>query len=172
MQRQGFKAFNKDMTNQYGLQFKEQKTYQIPDHIPLTKGVKGTGFHYTPYLEDTLRYVEGLTDEIKIAQVTAIGEVITFDDEYNGYYDISAARKLTINHILTREEIINHMLTKGEFSILRFIKGYKLTPQEIEQITNKFKINPTINLAIDYYQNNDHEAYQKYYHSPQKIRRF
>ncbi len=163
MQKEGFKAFNKNMTNQYGLQFEEGKTYSIPDNMILTKGTNGTGFHYTPYLEDTLRYVNGMLEEIKIARVTAGKEIITFDDEYNGYYDISAARELTIDHIMTREEILNHMLKQSDFSLIRFVQGYKLTKEEINEIIKKFHYNPALSLAIDYYQNGNHEAYNEFY---------
>lgn len=163
MQKQGFKAFNENMTNQYGLQFEEGKTYRISNDTILTKGTSGTGFHYTPYLEDTLRYVNGMLEEIKIARVTAGKEIITFDDEYNGYYDISAARELTINHVMTREEILNHMLSQGDFSLIRFVQGYKLTKEEINEIIKKFHYNPALSLAIDYYQNGNHEAYNEFY---------
>lgn len=163
MKEQGFKAFNKNMTNQYGLQFKEGKIYQIPDNIVLTKGIMGTGFHYTPYLEDTLRYVNGMIEEIKIARVTAGKEIITFDDEYNGYYDISATREITINHILTRQEILNHMLKQNDYSVIRFVQGYKLTAEEIDKIIKKFRYNPSLSLAIDYYQNGNRDAYNEFY---------
>ena len=31
MTRSGFKSLNKDMTNQYGMKFKEGKTYSLPE---------------------------------------------------------------------------------------------------------------------------------------------
>lgn len=77
MKQRGFKAFNKNMENQYGIKFEEGKIYTIPEHIILTKGTQGTGFHYTPNLEDTLRYVDGMIEEIKIASVTASKEIIS-----------------------------------------------------------------------------------------------
>ena len=163
MKQLGFKAFNNDMTNQYGLQFEEGKTYKIPDDIRLTKGISGTGFHYTPYLEDTLRYVDGMIEEIKIARVTADKEIVSFDDEYNGYFDIKATRELTIEHILSREEIISHMLNKSIFSMERFIQGFKLNAEEIKRIKEKFNTSVTINLAISYYQEQDKKAYEKFY---------
>lgn len=163
MKQHGFKAFNKNMENRYGMKFEEGKVYTIPNHIILTKGTQGTGFHYTPNLEDTLRYVDGMVEEIKIARITADKEIISFDDEYNGYFDISATRELTINHILSREEIITHMLNRNSVAMQRFIQGFKLTPKEIKQIRERFNDNVAIDLAISYYQEKDKDAYQKFY---------
>ena len=107
MKRNGFKAFNEDYTNRYGMRFEEGKTYRLPDGVPLTKGNRGTGFHYSPYLEDTLHYVQGLINQIQIARVTALGDVLTFSDEQNyyGFEDISATNAIKINHFMSREEI-------------------------------------------------------------------
>lgn len=163
MQKIGFKAFNKDMKNQYGIQFEEGRVYKIPEDIVLTKGPTGTGFHYTPYLEDTLRYVNGMIEEIKIARVIAKKEIITFDDEYNGYYDISSTREIVIDHVLTREEIMTYMLNRSSMSMQRFIKGYKLTEQELNIIKEKYKNDISVNLAISYYQEQDKQAYVKFY---------
>ncbi|MCI6107558.1 MAG: hypothetical protein PUE33_03770 [bacterium] len=163
MKQRGFKAFNKNMENQYGIKFEEGKIYTIPEHIILTKGTKGTGFHYTPNLEDTLRYVDGMIEEIKIASVTASKEIISFDDEYNGYFDISAAREISIDHILSREEIMTYMLNRHSLAMKRFIQGFKLTPEEIKQIREKFNNDVAIDLAISYYQEKDKDAYKKFY---------
>lgn len=163
MNKRGFKALNNDMTNNYGFYFEEGKTYQIPPNVPLTAGTTGTGFHYTPYLEDTLRYVDAMMKEIKIVAVTAGEEITTFDDEYYGYYDISAARQITINHILTREEILNHMLKQNASALVRFVQGYKLTAEELKQITETFPNEISLFLAIDYYQNKNLDAYNKFY---------
>lgn len=163
MKQKGFKAFNSNMENQYGMKFEEGKTYSIPEDMNLTKGPLGTGFHYTPYLEDTLRYVDGMSKDIYIARITAKKEIITFDDEYNGYYDISATRELTIEHILTRKEIINYMLHRPIPAIIRFIGGFKLTKEEIAIIKENFNNNLNLSLAIEYYQKNNKEVYNKIY---------
>lgn len=154
---QGFKAFSSNSDYQEG------KTYHLPNDIKLTKGPNGTGFYYTPHLEDTLRYVNGMTEEINIAQVTADVEIITFNDEYNGYYDICNTRKLTIDHIMSREEIMNTMLTKSEDALIRFISGYKLTDEEQQLIKKTHPKQAMINLAIKYYQQNESNAYKDAY---------
>lgn len=163
MEQYGFKALNKQMMNQYGNKFEEHTTYSIPNNIELTKGPMGTGWHFTPYLEDTLRYVDGMTKNIKIVKVIARKEIITFDDEYNGYYDISATREITIEHILTRKEIINYMLHRPTPAMIRFISGYKLKEEEIALIKESFHHNLNISLAIEYYQKDNKEVYNKIY---------
>lgn len=64
---------------------------------------------------------------------------------------------------MTREEILNHMLKQSDFSLIRFVQGYKLTKEEINEIIKKFHYNPALSLAIDYYQNGNHEAYNEFY---------
>lgn len=165
MTRNGFKSLNKDMTNQYGMKFEEGKTYSLPETTILTKGVNGTGFHFTPYLEDTLAYVNGLEEDICIATVTALGDILTFSDSFNyyGYDNLTATSRIRIDHIMSREEIINHMLTRPENAIIRFISGYKLTREEINQIENTYPDRIMVALAIKYYQEKDKKAYEKAY---------
>ena len=45
----------------------------------------------------------------------------------------------------------------------RFIQGFKLTPEEIKQIREKFNNDVAIDLAISYYQEKDKDAYKKFY---------
>ena len=139
MTRSGFKSLNKDMTNQYGMKFEEGKTYSLPETTILTKGVNGTGFHFTPYLEDTLAYVNGLKEDICIATVTALGDILTFSDPFNyyGYDNLTATSKIRIDHIMSREEI--------------------------NQIENTYPDRIMVALAIKYYQEKDKKAYEKAY---------
>ena len=64
---------------------------------------------------------------------------------------------------MSREEIINHMLTRPENAIIRFISGYKLTREEINQIENTYPDRIMVALAIKYYQEKDKKAYEKAY---------
>lgn len=41
MKQKGFKAFNSNMENQYGMKFEEGKTYSIPEDMHLTMGPLG-----------------------------------------------------------------------------------------------------------------------------------
>lgn len=157
----GYKAFNKDMTNRYNLPFEEGKTYIA--HGPLAFGNKGNGFHFCKRLEDTLLYFPGMEEEIKIASVTSFGEVKEYWDDYYGYYDMYSARKLSIDKILTREEIINMYLDLWDERVVRFLAGFKLNEKEIELFRLKYPNNIKIQLAISYYQDDEENAYVKTY---------
>lgn len=161
----GYKAFNKDMTNRYNLPFEEGKTYIA--HGPLVFGNKGNGFHFCERLEDTLRYFPAMEEEIKIASVTSYDEVREYWDDYYGYYDMYSARKISIDKILTREEIINKYLDLYEERVERFLSGYRLTGKEIELFRSKYQNSKKIQLALSYYQENDEDAYNRIY---QKIK--
>lgn len=155
----GYKAFNKDMTNRYGQTFEEGKNYSVVG--PLIYGNKGNGFHFCKRLEDTLRYFPALKEEIKIAQVETKNEVQENWDDYYGYYDMYVARTLTIDKILTREEIISMFLDLYDERVVRFLAGYRLTEKEIEIFRLKYPSSRKIQLAISYYQENDKEAYSR-----------
>lgn len=161
----GFKAFNEDMTNRYGQKFEEGKIYQIPKGTELSTGNNGTGIHFSPNLEDCFHFVDAINFPCKVARVSALGRVLTFNDsfEYYGFYDLSATDKLRIDHIMTREEIMDHMLTTPGANLLTFIRDYKLEDEEARRILETFPNNHQIALAINYYHNGDKETYFKYY---------
>lgn len=137
----GFKAFDKNMKNRYGLEFEEGKTYQTKKNVSFgyNSGYEVTGYHFCKNLEDTLRYVDGINDDIKIAEVIGSGNIVRYDDDYYGYYDMYSAEIIDIIHILTREEIINKVLYSGnEDTIERFINGFKLTKEEFERFKTEY----------------------------------
>ena len=50
-----------------------------------------------------------------------------------------SAEIIDIIHILTREEIINKVLySKNEYAAERFIKGFKLTIEELEKFKTEY----------------------------------
>lgn len=152
MSTYGFKAFDKNMKNRYGIEFEEGKTYQTDSDVSFghTRGKKVNGYHFCKNLEDTLRYVDGINDDIKIAEVIGSGNIVIYNDEYYGYYDMYSAEIIDIIHILTREEIINKVLySKNEYAAERFIKGFKLTIEELE----KFKTEYISSYRLQYFLN-------------------
>lgn len=172
----GYKAFYNNMTNNFGQYFEEGKIYVLPDQIPLKPGVGAKGFHYTPYLEDTLRYVDGRQNPIKIAQVSSLGQRVEFDDEFFGYYDIQNTRILKINHVLSRDEILQTMLKRPSISVSRFIAGYSLTEEEVDKILDKYYSNINIINYLLYYQYNETRAFystnniEERFHQLKKVR--
>lgn len=71
------------------------------------------------------------------------------------------ARTISIDKILTREEIVNKLLDKPEHRVKRFLSLYKLTPNEIKVYREKFKNNRNIQNTISYYQEGDLEVYNR-----------
>lgn len=67
-----YKSFNCDMTTSYNDKFEERKIYTVKG--PPNFGNPGNGFHSCLRLEDTLRYHNDLTSDIKIAEVTSPSE--------------------------------------------------------------------------------------------------
>ena len=107
-------------------------------------------------LEDTLRYFDAINNEVDIAMVTGFGEVNKYDDEYNDYFDMYATEYMTINHVLSRDEIIDYVLKLPPYRVKRFISLFRLTDDEIELFKEKFyKDHMVIDATIKYYQNDE-----------------
>lgn len=153
----GYKIFNNDLTNQYGLKFEINKTYTTIGDIVF--GVKGNGFHFATNLEDSLRYGNLKEKNINsiISLVEGSGKIIQSNDEYYGYYDLCCASKLKILKILTREEIIEEAKNMLPQRLIRFIQGFALTKEEIEFFKNKNLKNRLIRDYIEYYQEGNTE---------------
>lgn len=153
METYGFKAFNSDLTNRYGQSFSEGGKYSINGEVSF--GLRGNGFHFCKRLEDTLRFYDAMNDDICIAKVIGRGNIVTFEDEYNGYYDMYAASNLEIVKFLSRDEIINLYLTCNDNNrVKRFVSGFKLTDEEITKMKEAQRKKEDVLNAIDYYQKN------------------
>ena len=159
MEIHGYKAFNKGLTNRYGKEFEVGETYEISG--PLKFGNNGNGFHFCERLEDTLRYFPAMEEEIEIACVTALGNIEEYEDNYYGYYDMYCTDIIRIDRVLEREEIINMFLDKNNFRVMRFIKGFKLTPNELDLYKLTYESNSSVMDAIAYYQEGDKEVYKR-----------
>ncbi len=152
----GFKAFYRDMTNNYGMKYEEGKTYYAANEAKF--GLKGNGFHFCKNIEDTFRFIDDA--EPKIARVTATGDIEEGFDDYNGYYDMYAATTITINHILTREEVVDELCKRPVHGTIRTIEcGYHFTKEELEIIRKHFRQNVSLEKYIDYYINGNKEAF-------------
>ena len=102
----GYKCFNKDHTNRYGMEFVVGRTYTSASSDVSFGNNNKSGYHMCKNLEDTFRYFPADSEEISVARVRGSGNIITRDDEYNGFYDMYSVERLHIDKFLTREEII------------------------------------------------------------------
>ena len=159
MELHGYKAFNKGLTNRYGKEFKVGETYEISG--PLKFGNNGNGFHFCERLEDTLRYFPAMEEEIEIAEVTALGNIEEYADEYYCYYDMFCTDKIRIDRVLDRKEIIEMFLDKNNFRVMRFVQGFKLKPMELDLYKLVYESNICVMDSIAYYQEGDKEVYNR-----------
>ncbi len=152
----GYKAFNKGLTDNYGNIYELNKNYFYDGNIKF----KQSGFHFCENLEDVLRYYNSFERDIEICLIKAFGNIVTYNDEYYGYYNMHSSSNFMILKVLSRKEIIDIMLNTNEVRICRFIMGFKLTEDEIDIILNKFNSKMIIDY-ISYYQKNDKDVFKR-----------
>lgn len=157
----GYKCFNEDLTNRYGFEFKVGSSYRVDDKIKF--GIDGTGFHMCERLEDTLRYFDAMNIDVSVCEVIGDGNIVSFYDEYNDYYDMYSVEEISILRKIDKEEIIAMMLNVNEFRVLRFLQLYRLNEVEIKLFKDKFFDNIMILDVIDYYQCGIKDVYSRKY---------
>lgn len=157
----GYKAFNNDLTNRYGASFSENGKYSVSG--PAVFGNDGNGFHFCERLEDTLRYFDGMNEDIKICEVIGSGNIREYYDDYYGYYDMYAATELEVVRVLPRAEILDMFGNAPGYRVVRFVQGFKLTEEELLWMKFKHIDDTEVMKAIAYYQEGDKDAY-----SPEK----
>ena len=94
----GYKAFNKNKTNRYGVPFVEGVTYKVDGDIAF--GNSGNGFHMCTHLSDVFRYFDTVDDEVLVAEVVGSGDKKSYSDEYEGYYDMYVVRELFVERFM------------------------------------------------------------------------
>lgn len=154
----GYKCFNEDMTNRYGKKFEECNIYFANGEIKF--GNSGNGFHFCKNLEDTLRYFD-MEKKFQICKVRGFGNIVSCDDEYNGYYEMYASEKIFVEKILSHEEIITYALNLNDIRAERFVSQFPLTKEEIDYFKEKFYNCPNVLEAIQYYQEKDLDTYKR-----------
>lgn len=157
----GYKCFNEDLTNRYGIKFDIGKKYSISGDIKY--GLNGNGFHMCKNFEDTLRYFDAFNDLVSICLVKGSGDIVYTFDDYNEYYDLYCVRNLEILKLLSRKEIINMGLNLKGPRLERFLSSIKLTSNEIILFQTKFEKDSFILNVIEYYQQNNKSVFEKIY---------
>lgn len=153
----GYKAFDIDFSNP----FTKEKLY--PNNIYKLEGELGykkNGYNFCTNLEDCLRYINGLEKEIHICPIIALGDIFWYNDEIYEYYNLGCTNKIYIGNTMTREEIIKYADNLYEDYFIRFIQGYKLTKDELDYFTNKYKEKSNIIRNIEYYQLGKKDAFK------------
>lgn len=157
----GYKCFNHGLINRYGKKFELNKVYHADP--PIKFGNKGNGFHMCKHLEDTLKFFDAKNELVDITKVTCFGEFDeipnTYENEYNDNYDMYAYEYMIIDQLLTRNEIISYILKIYDERVKKFLMYYRLTEEEIALFRRIYKNNETINAYIDYYQQNQKDAF-------------
>lgn len=157
----GYKAFNDDHTNRYGVLFEEGMTYKTDGVVSFGVNSMG-GYHMCRNLEDTLRFFDGLPEDPVVAEVEGFGKIVPYEDDYEGYYDMYSVENLTIKRFLTREEMLLTILDDPSIfddRVCRFIQGVRMNPAEIELFKETFEDSPKILKSLAYYQENDKDVY-------------
>ena len=157
--KNGYKSFNSNFETFNNIKLEPNKTYELSENIKYHK----YGYHFAKRLEDTLRYVNGLEEEIIICPIKVLGKVDWYDDEYYGYYDLGCTNKIFISSPLTRENILEYAYKLPDYSLIRFIQGYKLTKEELEHIKEFYQNNKNIINNIKYYQEKDIKVFKREY---------
>ena len=155
----GFKAFNSDCTNRYGMKFLENIEYSFDGQLQY--GSSNNGFHFCENLEDSFRFFNSFEDDIVIGKIIADDKIVSKDDNFYGYYGLCVTNKIKVLKFMSREEVINYGLSLVGERLYRFIRGYKLTAGEIKILQDKFKDDYMAITNIEYYQLNDKEAFIK-----------
>lgn len=122
------------------------------------------GFHFCKNLEDTLVFFR-YTEDACIYQVCGGGNIIIYENDYYGVYDVYAASKLKILNEITRDQIVNYFLNFNPCfcsdRLLRFIQLFSLTSFEIELFKNKFYKQDMVIKYINYYQEDIKDTFTK-----------
>jgi hypothetical protein len=107
---------------------------------------------------------DGVVADIALTEVSHVDEVhpthAEGEDE-QGYYDnYYAAKKLRIDKILTRKEILEYILKiNNEFRVINFLMYFKLTDEEIDYFIARYDKSIKILKAILYYQKGMKDIY-------------
>ena len=146
----GYKALLEGLYNRYGFQYELNKKYELNGELKWNKN----GFHFCTRPEDTLRYVDAYNDDVIITEVEGTKDLILYEDEYYGFYDMYASSEIEILRILPREEFFEMVVkSKNPDRVARMVGLMPLTHDEIELIRCFY---PNLKNTIDYYQNEEY----------------
>ncbi len=128
MEIKGYKAFNGNHTNRYGMPFLEGRDYHVDG--PISFGNNGNGFHMCVHLSDVFRFFA--PNDITVAEVVGSGEIQegSMDDWVESYFDMYSVSDIHISKFLSREEIIEKMANASSSDIIKFFATFKVSEEE------------------------------------------
>ena len=103
----GYKVFYKGLKDSFGNEYTLGKKYKLDEEVKWSQN----GFHFCKRPEDTLRNFDDFNNELEIALIEASGNIVEYDDEYYGYYDMFASSEYKIIRVMSRDEIVRNVLT-------------------------------------------------------------
>ncbi len=129
----GYKMFNGDFTNRYGMKYELGQTYYKEGNIRF--GLGGNGFHFCRNFEDTFKYYDTSEDFI-LAEVVGSGKLVEYNDEYYEFFQMYASSELKIVRIIDRKEIMEmaKKISYIGYRFKRFIQLYYLTEEEEKEL--------------------------------------
>ena len=159
----GYKSFAFNYTNQAGEVMEEGHTYHCDGPIKYNKN----GYHMALHFEDTIAFSDTVDEngqpkrlhDVIIAEVIGSGEIDKVDPSYSDYYDywdMFACSDMEIVRFVPRLELIKKALNLDSKRMKRFVSNTKLSDYEISLFRD---VNPEVDLAIQYYQEGNEEAY-------------
>lgn len=155
MEVKGYKVFigNRDLfTNNYDLVCKVGEILESDGELQIKKN----GYHFAKRLEDTFRYGNSLNEDVVVCEVTSLGDILEYEDEYYGYYDLYVSSKLRIDRILSRKDIIEYMDRVNVERLKRFVQTFRLTYDEAMYFIGR---DNELDKYIDYYQFGNKDAF-------------
>ena len=153
----GYKVFYKGLIDSFGNKHTIVKKYKLDGEVKWSQN----GFHFCKRPEDTLRNFDDFNNELEIALIQASGNIIGYDDEYYGYYDMFASSEYKIIRVMSREEIVREVLTsKNIFRQKRLLERMRLTEEQLKLFKG---LSEELDDIISYYQYHDTEVYQRKY---------
>lgn len=153
----GYKVFYKGLIDSFGNKHTIGRKYKLDGEVKWSQN----GFHFCKRPEDTLRNFDDFNNKLEIALIQASGNIVEYDDEYYGYYDMFASSEYKIIRVMSREEIVREVLTsKNIFRQKRLLERMRLTEEQLKLFKG---LSEELDDIISYYQYHDTEVYQRKY---------
>lgn len=153
----GYKVFYKGLKDSFGNEYTLGKKYKLDGEVKWSQN----GFHFCKRPEDTLRNFDDFNNELEIALIEASGNIVEYDDEYYGYYDMFASSEYKIIRVMSRDEIVRNVLTsRNILRQKRLLERMRLTESQLKHFKG---LSIELDDVISYYQYHDTEVYQRKY---------